>query len=194
MKLRFVKPRARRGEFTLERLKVYKRGNLNLTKRLLEVLGLDYEGGEVIAEANPVKGVVVLRPLPPLKGTSSVSLKDFDGEEAYVLRGAFREAEDFLRDLGEGLKRLFPSLNPEVGTSEEEKAVFLRLSPSEEPVLYYRESLSSPKGVILFTGNESEDLTLVEAPRFDGSELAYLALKLYPLLEESLRQERKTYG
>ena len=154
MRLLIARPKSER-EFALVRLKVYGRGNINLPKTFLETLGIDYKsGGEVIAEANPLRGEVILRRKPQIENLPTTSLENFPREEAYVLRGAYREAEDFFKELAEGIKAVYHDAPLEVGTLENGE-VYLKLGPREvfeEIHLSYRETPHKPKGVITLDG------------------------------------------
>ena len=150
MKLLIARPRSEK-EFALTRLKVYSRGNINLPKAFLETLGIDYKsGGEIIAEADPLKGEVILRRKPQIDKLPTTSLEDIDREESFILRGAQKEAENFFRELAEGIKAVYPDAPLEVGTLENGE-IYLKLGPRElfeEIHLSYRETPYKPKGVI----------------------------------------------
>ena len=154
MKLLIAKPKKEK-EFALTRLKVYSRGNINLPKLFLETLGIDYKnGGEIIAEANPSKGEVILRKKPQIGKLPQTSLKDLNREESYLLRGAQKEAEEFFKELAEGIKAIYPDAPLEVGTLNNE-TVYLKLGSrevSEEIHLSYRETILKPKGIITLEG------------------------------------------
>jgi len=118
MRLLIAPPKSER-EFALARLKVYGWRNVNLPKTFLETLGIDYKsGGEIIAEANPLRGEVILRRKPQIENLPTTSLENFRREEAYVLRGAHREAEDSFKELAEGIKEVYPDASLEVETLE----------------------------------------------------------------------------
>lgn len=154
MRLLIVPPKGKR-EFKLTRLKVYSRGNINLPKTFLETLGIDYKsGGEIIAEADPIKGEVILRRQPQIEKLPTTSLENFDRGETYILRGAHREAEEFFKELAEGIKAVYSDATLEVGTLEN-GVVYLKLGPREvfeEIHLSYWETPYKPKGVITLDG------------------------------------------
>jgi len=154
MKLMVAHPKEKK-EFTLAKLKVYNRGNINLPKSFLEVLGIDYKnGGEIIAEANPLKGEVILRKKSNIGNLPTTNLQGFEMSEPYLLRGALREAEEFFKELAEGIKKVYPEAPVEVGTLEN-GVVYLKLGPRnvfEEIHLSYWETPYKPKGVITLDG------------------------------------------
>ncbi|GEM_PF-1296199 len=145
----------REREFALARLKVYGRGNVNLPKTFLETLGIDYKkGGEIIAETNPLKGEVILRRKPQIEKLPITSLENIGREEAYILRGAHKEAEEFFKELAEGIRAIYPDAPLEVGTLEN-GVVYLKLGPREvfeEIHLSYWETPYKPKGIITLDG------------------------------------------
>ncbi len=154
MKLLIARPK-QSGDFFLTKLKVYGRGNINLPKTFLKTLGLDYKkGGEILAEANPSTGEVILRKKPQLGKSFEIPIANFKSAEAYVLRGAQRDAEDFFKELAEGIKMFYSEAPLEVG-SLEDGTVYLKLGPRrifEEIHLSYSENPYNPKGVITLHG------------------------------------------
>ncbi len=155
MRLLIARPKGER-EFALARLKVYGRGNVNLPKIFLETLGIDYKkGGEIIAEANPLKGEVILRRKPQFEKLPTTFLDSIGREEAYILRGAHKEAKEFFKELAEGIKAIYPDAPLKVGTLEKNGLVYLKLGPREvfeEIHLSYWETPYKPKGVITLDG------------------------------------------
>jgi len=154
MKLLIARPKSKQN-FALARLKVYSKGNINLPKVFLETLGLDYKsGGEIVAEANPLKGEVILRKKPLVEKLPTTVLKKTSREGAYILRGAYKEAEEFFKELAEGIKAVFPNAHLEIGSLDNNN-VYLKLGPRkvfEEIHLLYWESPYKPRGVITLEG------------------------------------------
>jgi len=154
MRLMVARPKEGK-DFALAKLKVYNRGNINLPKAFLEVLGIDYKnGGEIIAEANPLKGEVILRKKPSIGNLPTTNLKGFERSETYLLRGALREAEEFFKELAEGIKKVYPEAPVEVGTLKN-GVIYLKLGPRrvfEEIHLSYWETPYKPHGVITLDG------------------------------------------
>jgi len=154
MRLMVARPKESK-DFALAKLKVYNRGNINLPKAFLEVLGIDYKnGGEIIAEANPLKGEVILRKKPSIGNLLTTNLKGFERSEPYLLRGALREAEEFFKELAEGIKKVYPEAPVEVGTLDN-GVIYLKLGPRrvfEEIHLSYWENFFKPHGVITLDG------------------------------------------
>jgi bifunctional DNA-binding transcriptional regulator/antitoxin component of YhaV-PrlF toxin-antitoxin module len=152
MRLLMARPKGE-GAFALAKLKVYSRGNINLPKIFLATLGVE-NGGEIIAEANPLKGEVILRRKPKFTNLPPTDLTNFNREEAYILRGAHREAEEFFKELAEGIEAVYPNAPVEIGTLEN-GVVYLKLGPREvfeEIHLSYWETPYYPRGIITLDG------------------------------------------
>jgi bifunctional DNA-binding transcriptional regulator/antitoxin component of YhaV-PrlF toxin-antitoxin module len=156
---------------TIKRVKVHKRGNLSLPKLFLETLGVSFEGGEVIAEIYPSKGKVILKRISHLKQIPEVDLKGFNREEAYLLRGAIPEAEEFFQDLEKVIRNTYPDVKTEIKTSPHE--VVLKIGKLH---LVYKESPSTPEGVITLKADKEE--ILFTNPRFSRKEAFKLGLTL----------------
>lgn len=152
MGLLVVHPKGK-GAFALAKLKVYSRGNINLPKTFLATLGVE-NGGEIVAEANPLKGEVILRRKPEVENLPTTNLTNFNREEVYILRGAHREAEEFFRELAEAIRTIYPDAPVGVGTLEN-GVVYLKLGPREvfeEIHLSYWETPYYPRGIITLDG------------------------------------------
>ena len=156
---------------TIKRVKVHKRGNLSLPKLFLETLGVSFEGGEVIAEIYPSKGKVILKRINHLKQLPKTKFEGFNREEAYLLRGAIPEAEEFFQDLEKVIRNTYPDVKTEIKTSPHE--VVLKIGKLH---LVYKESPSTPEGVITLKADKEE--ILFTNPRFSRKEAFKLGLTL----------------
>ncbi len=165
-----VKPKTNESP-TIKRVKVHKKGTINLPKLFLEILGVSFEGGEVIAEIYPSKGKIVFKRISHLDHIPEVDLKRFKREEAYLLRGAITEAEDFFQDLEKVIRDTYLDVKTEIKTSTH--GVVLKI---EKFQLTYKESPSYPEGVITLKTDKEE--ILFTNPRFSRKEAFKLGLIL----------------
>ncbi len=182
--MRLVEVKPKETELpTSKKVKVYKRGRLNLSKLFLKALEVNFEGGEVIAEVFPSEGKVVLRRAPRLGQLPKTDLKGFSREEAYLLRGAIPEAREFFQNLEKALKEIYPNLSAEIEIKP--RRVSLKMGKLR---LTYKESPSYPEGVITLKANEEK--ILLTNPKFSKKEAFLLGYTLADLFKNENRQQK----